>query len=170
MTITPSVGGSLLQPVMAARNTIAAHSINVFFIICLCLLFPCNLLFHSCNFTAHICGVDFRGENRSRIYAGSTFRVKIDRAYMRSALSGRKPASHRCGVRLPGRFVPPHICAVCFHASAGSASGCGSVSELSFFFLLALGFDIACLRKYSRSSLTRATSFCALSTPGLRRA
>ena len=42
---------------------------------------------------------------------------------------------------MPGRFVTPHICAVRFHASAGSASGCGSVSELSFFFLLALGFD-----------------------------
>ena len=39
MTITPSVGDSLLQPVMAARDTIAAHRNIIFFIVCPCLLF-----------------------------------------------------------------------------------------------------------------------------------
>ena len=66
MTITPSVGGSLLQPVMAARNTIAAHSIIIFFIVCLCLLFPCNLLFHSVSFAALMSGMHFSGESRPR--------------------------------------------------------------------------------------------------------
>jgi len=51
---------------MAARNTIAAHSIIIFFIVCLCLLFPCNLLFHPVSFTALGSGVLFRGENWPR--------------------------------------------------------------------------------------------------------
>lgn len=69
MTITPSVGDSLLQPVMAARDTIAAHSITTFFIVCLCLSFLFNLFFRPVIFTAHRYGVDFRTEIRVRTYA-----------------------------------------------------------------------------------------------------
>lgn len=45
-----------------AIATIAAHIINIFFIVCICLLSLYNSLFHLCNFTAHICGVHFRAE------------------------------------------------------------------------------------------------------------
>ena len=51
----------LLQPVVAATASKAAHTKTTFFIVLMCLLFNFGLLFHLCSFTAHRCGVALQG-------------------------------------------------------------------------------------------------------------
>ena len=55
---------------------------------------------------AHICGAHFPGENRPRIDAERTFRLKTGRAYMRGALAGpiRDPAYMRGAFSCLGRL------------------------------------------------------------------
>jgi len=96
------------------------------------LLFPFNLLFHFCIFTAHtcnlplqgcktgahICGAHYTAAKRARIYAEASAGLKIDRAYMRGALHGCKLTSHICGARCTA-VSPSRIYARCVASLGG---------------------------------------------------
>ena len=157
---------TLCATALAARARSAAQRSNIFFIVCMCLLFLCNSLLRFCNFTAHTCdlvlqsckmaahrcGGHYTAANRPRIYAERITWLQIDLAYMRN---GFTRLFHGCAYMRGG-----------FHASAGTVSSCSGSSPSCFLPLLRLGSLIACLRKYSRSSLMRFTRSAASRTSG----
>lgn len=112
----------------------------------------CNLLLQGCKMGAHICGGIVRNANQPCIYAGRTARLQIDRAYMRRGFAGLfRGCAYMRGA---------------FHHSAGVVLSCGVASSSCFLPLLRLGSLMACLRKYSRSSLMRFTRSAASRTSG----
>ena len=150
-TTSTFVVSTLCASVLAVRARRAAHSKMAFFIVCLVLLFPFNLLFHFCIFTAHRCGVALQGckmaahrcgglctaVNRPRTGAGSIARLQNDRARVRGALHGCFGIPHLCGGRFTLRRPPcrrarrPRRAAAPSCSCAGRSSrACGSIRGL----------------------------------------
>ena len=128
-----------------------AHCFIISFF-CIFTAHTCNLLLQDCKMGAHLCGGFRRAAKQSRIYAGSIARLQIDLAYMRN---GFTRLFHGCAYMRGG-----------FHTSAGAVSSCSGSSPSCFLPLLRLGSLMACLRKYSRSSLMRFTRSAASRTSG----
>ena len=147
-------GESLCATALAARARRAAHRSRIFFIVCLGLLFRCNLLSRFCIFTAHRCktvlqsckmaahrcGGHYTAEKRPRIYAERITRLQIDRAYMRGALHGCFMVAHQCAVVLQCYQCSPHLCGEHYMSRFVASQRCGGY----FFQRLSWG-------KYCRS-------------------
>lgn len=79
----------------------------------------------------------------------------------------RKTALHRCKAVFGMGFISSHHYRDVSGSAAITSSDCGSPSPSGFASRLRLGFVIACLRKYSRSSCIRFTRSMASLRSGL---